>query len=100
MSYSFSAKALTVIKEGGSFMPGSRVDRRGFLMGSIASVPLIGTVMAGRPHEANNVPALGGSCNSVVIPTHEFAGNLDERLDFPADWFRPDRFQRTSDGGR
>ena len=45
-------------------------------MGSIASVPLIGTVME----------ALEGSRNSVVIPTHEFAGNLDERLDFPADW--------------
>jgi hypothetical protein len=55
-------------------------------MGSIASVPLIGTVMAAGPHQANNVPALEGSHNSVVTPTHEFAGNLDERLDFPADW--------------
>jgi nickel-dependent lactate racemase len=55
-------------------------------MGGIASVPLIGTVMAAGPHQANNVAALGGSRNSVVIPTHEFAGNLDERLDFPADW--------------
>ena len=27
-------------------MPGSRVDRRGLLMGTIASVPLIGTVVA------------------------------------------------------
>ncbi len=26
------------------------------------------------------------SVRSVVIPTHEFCGNLDERLDFPADW--------------
>jgi nickel-dependent lactate racemase len=32
------------------------------------------------------VAALKGSAKSVVIPTHEFYGNLDERLDFPADW--------------
>ena len=32
------------------------------------------------------VAALKGSAKSIVIPTHEFQGNLDERLDFPADW--------------
>jgi len=38
---------------------------------------------SGRPTQ---VSQLKGSAKSVVIPTHEFYGNLDERLDFPADW--------------
>jgi nickel-dependent lactate racemase len=67
-------------------MSGYRLDRRSFLTGTFASVPLIGTAMAAGSNQAENVPALKGSRNSVVIPTHEFAGNLDERLDFPADW--------------
>jgi nickel-dependent lactate racemase len=67
-------------------MPSTRLDRRGFLTGSFASVPLIGTMMAAGPHQAREVPALKGSRNSVVIPTHESAGNIEERLDFPADW--------------
>jgi hypothetical protein len=67
-------------------MKSSHLDRRGFLAGSFASVPLIGTMMAAGPHQPIDVPALKGSRNSVVIPTHEFAGNIYERLDFPADW--------------
>jgi nickel-dependent lactate racemase len=61
------------------------VNRRGFLAG-IGSVPLIGTALAAEPYQATKVGALKGSAKSVVIPTHEWAGNLDERLDFPADW--------------
>jgi nickel-dependent lactate racemase len=49
-------------------------------------VPLIGTALAAGPFQARQVGALKGSAHSVVIPTHEFQGNLDERLDFPADW--------------
>jgi lactate racemase len=41
------------------------------------AVPLIGAGVASR---------VRGAERSVIIPTHEFAGNLDERLDFPSDW--------------
>lgn len=61
-----------------------RVNRRAFLRGGGA--PLIGTALAAGPYQAKEVGALKGSAHSVVIPTHEFQGNLDERLDFPADW--------------
>jgi hypothetical protein len=27
-----------------------------------------------------------GSARSVVIPTHEWVGDVDERLDFPGSW--------------
>jgi lactate racemase len=64
----------------------TRFNRRSFLTDSLWSIPLIGTAMAAGPYQAKNVPALKGSRNSVVIPTHEWAGNLEERLDFPADW--------------
>jgi hypothetical protein len=47
---------------------------------------LIGTMMAVARYQAREVPALKGSRKSVVITTHEFAGNIEERLDFPADW--------------
>jgi nickel-dependent lactate racemase len=63
----------------------SSVNRRGFLRG-MGSVPLIGTALAAEPYQATKVGALKGSAKSVIIPTHEWAGNLDERLDFPADW--------------
>ncbi len=42
--------------------------------------------MAAGAYQPVKVAALKGSAKSVVIPTHEFAGNLDERLDFPSDW--------------
>jgi nickel-dependent lactate racemase len=69
-------------------MPNSDLDRRSFLgcLGALGCTPLIGTAMAAGPHQPTTVPALKGSAKSVVIPTHEFAGDLDERLDFPADW--------------
>lgn len=69
-------------------MPISIFSRRGFLKnaGRAGSIPLIGTALASGAFQATKVPALKGSAKSVVIPTHEFAGNLDERLDFPNDW--------------
>jgi lactate racemase len=68
-------------------MSGRDLQRRQFLAGiSSAAAPLIGTSMAAAPFQATQIAANKGSAKSVVIPTHEFAGFLDERLDFPADW--------------
>jgi nickel-dependent lactate racemase len=63
-------------------------SRREFIKiaGNAAAVPLIGTAMAAANLNPTQVEALKGSAKSVVIPTHEFYGNIDERLDFPADW--------------
>jgi nickel-dependent lactate racemase len=63
-------------------------SRRDFLKsaGSAAMVPLVGTALAASSYQPTRVVALKGSAKSVVIPTHEFYGNIDERLDFPADW--------------
>jgi nickel-dependent lactate racemase len=47
---------------------------------------LIGTALAPGTGLAQRVGALKGAAKSVVIPTHEFAGDIDERLDFPAAW--------------
>lgn len=60
-------------------------NRRAFLRGA-GSVPLIGAATASEPYQANQIAALKGAAKSVVIPTHEFAGELDERLDFPSNW--------------
>jgi nickel-dependent lactate racemase len=54
--------------------------------GVAGTVPLIGTALAEGAYQPKKIAALKGSSKSVVIPTHEFAGNLDERLDFPSDW--------------
>lgn len=51
----------------------------------LCSVPLIGTALAAAPYQPTQIKVRGGT-RPVVIPTHEFAGNLDERLDFPASW--------------
>jgi nickel-dependent lactate racemase len=63
-------------------------SRRSFVKsaGVAGTVPLIGTALAAGAYQPTNVPALKGSAHSVIIPTHEFYGNLDERLDFPVDW--------------
>ena len=63
-------------------------SRRSFIKraGTAGTVPLIGTALAAGAGQPTKVSALKGSAHSVVIPTHEFAGNLDERLDFPVDW--------------
>jgi nickel-dependent lactate racemase len=63
------------------------VNRRGFLRGAMAApVPLIGTALAAGAYQPTQVGALRGSAKSVLIPTHELAGMLDERLDFPSNW--------------
>ena len=69
-------------------MSGPLLNRRSFLgsLGILGCAPLIGTAMAAGLSQPVEVPALKGSAKSVIIPTHEFAGDLDERLDFPADW--------------
>ena len=61
-----------------------RIARRGFLGG--AFVPLIGTALASEPFQPVSAAALKGSARAVVIPTHEWAGELDERIEFPGDW--------------
>jgi nickel-dependent lactate racemase len=63
-------------------------SRRDFLKhaAGAASIPLIGTTLAEAFSQPTRVPALKSSAKSVVIPTHEFYGDLDERLDFPSDW--------------
>lgn len=65
----------------------SNFSRREFLgeAGKLASVPLIGTALAAGQSQPKTVPQARGG-KSVVIPTHEFAGNLDERIDFPPGW--------------
>ena len=63
----------------------SILSRRNFLR-TAGTVPLIGTALAESAYQPTKVAALKGSSKSVIIPTHEFAGNLDERLDFPNDW--------------
>jgi nickel-dependent lactate racemase len=65
-----------------------RLSRRAFLKGAgaAAGIPLIGTALAAEQSKPVQVAALKGAAKSVVIPTHEFYGNLDERLDFPVDW--------------
>lgn len=66
-------------------MSKSDFQRRAFLKGCSA-IPLIGTAMAAAPFQPQSVKTLKGSGKSVVIPTHEFAGDLDERLEFPPHW--------------
>ncbi len=70
-------------KDGAALHP-----RRAFLnrLGAVGAVPLIGTATGTAMHQPTGVPALKGATRSVIVPTHEFAGDLDERLDFPADW--------------
>jgi nickel-dependent lactate racemase len=63
----------------------SAVDRRAFLLGNRRG-SLDRTANAAGHYQPTKVAAPGSSPKSVVVPTHEFAGNLDERLDFPEDW--------------
>jgi len=44
----------------------------------------------------NESGALKGSAKSVVIPTHEWWGNTDERLDFPSNWESTSRSRRVT----
>jgi nickel-dependent lactate racemase len=70
-------------------MPSNVYDRRKFLKitaGAAGWVPLIGTATALLPNQPTHASSIKGSAKSVVIPTHEWAGDLHERLDFPGDW--------------
>ncbi|MBZ5581245.1 MAG: lactate racemase domain-containing protein [Acidobacteriia bacterium] len=62
-------------------------SRRSFLghAATLGTVPLIGTALAAGPFQTKSAPKTQGG-KAVVIPTHEQAGNLDERLDFPPGW--------------
>jgi nickel-dependent lactate racemase len=65
------------------------ISRREFLQNgikSVAAAKLIGTAMAPGMLLAESVPALKGNARQVVIPTHEHFGDIEERLDFPANW--------------
>jgi len=57
------------------------MDRAG-----LASAQLIGAALLPGKGIAQSVAAAKGSPKSVVIPTHEWAGDIDERLDFPGAW--------------
>jgi nickel-dependent lactate racemase len=64
-------------------------SRRSFLQGggkALAAARLIGTTTASGMFLADAAQTLGGAAKSVVIPTHEHWGDLEERLDFPAAW--------------
>jgi len=63
-------------------------DRRVFLklVGAAGWVPLIGTSTLSALSQPTHAPSAKGNAKSVVIPTHEWCGELDERLDFPGDW--------------
>jgi nickel-dependent lactate racemase len=64
-------------------------DRREFLIATglgVTAPRLIGTALAAGQNLPDSVPLLKGSRKSVVIPTHEFLGDIEERLDFPAAW--------------
>jgi nickel-dependent lactate racemase len=54
--------------------------------GGLASARLIGTTLLPGKFLAQEVSQLRGSAKSLVISTHEFYGNLDERIDFPNSW--------------
>ena len=68
-------------------MPDDRSNRRQFLgqATKIGSIPLIGTALAAAPFQPTSTPKTAGG-KFVIIPTHEHAGDLDERLDFPPEW--------------
>src|SRR5271169_1586821 len=54
-------------------------DRRLFLK-------LVGTSTVAALSQPTHASSIKGSAKTVVIPTHEWCGELDERLDFPGDW--------------
>jgi lactate racemase len=64
-------------------------SRRSFLERggkTLAAARLIGTATAPGMFLADAAQSLGGSAKSVVIPTHEHWGDIEERLDLPAAW--------------
>src|ERR1035437_9962224 len=64
-------------------------NRREFLSGGAAglvSARLIGTGLAAGSFLPEAVAAIKGKQQSVTIPTHEFFGDIEERIDLPASW--------------
>src|ERR1035437_1523970 len=68
-------------------MSDNQSNRRQFLKqaGKSGSIPLIGTALAATPFQPRTTPKTAGG-KSIIIPTHEHAGERDERLDFPPGW--------------
>jgi lactate racemase len=62
------------------------LSRRDFLRVGPASAPLVGTALAAGSFLPQAVAALQGKQQSVTIPTHEFFGDIEERIDLPASW--------------
>ena len=62
------------------------LSRRDFLRVGPASAPLVGTALAAGSFLPKTVAALQGRQQSVTIPTHEFFGDIEERIDLPASW--------------
>lgn len=63
--------------------------RRAFLRTTgtgLGSISLIGTRLAGGSSLPDTVSSLKGSRQSVLISTHEFRGDIEERLDLPESW--------------
>ena len=69
-------------------MPSNLYDRRKFLkmIGVAGTVPLIGTSTAFGFSQPAHASSIKGSVKTVTIPTHEWTGDINERLDFPGDW--------------
>lgn len=64
-------------------------NRREFLSiggAGLASARLIGTGLAAGSFLPQAVAALKGEPQSVTIPTHEFFGDIEERIDLPVSW--------------
>ena len=62
------------------------LSRRDFLRVGPVSAPLVGTALAAGSFLPKTVAALQGRQQSVSIPTHEFFGDIEERIDLPASW--------------
>jgi nickel-dependent lactate racemase len=63
--------------------------RRTFLLAAgagLGSSRLIGTALGSGSFLSDSVNSLKGSRQSVSIPTHEFRGDIEERIDLPASW--------------
>ncbi len=70
-------------------MSGGSLNRREFLLAAglgLGLPHLIGTSLSAEKHLHDSVSSLKGNCKSVQILTHEFRGDIEERLDFPAAW--------------
>jgi nickel-dependent lactate racemase len=65
------------------------MDRRDFIkagMKAAAGARLIGTAMAAGAFLPEEVSALKGRASRVTVSTHEHYGDIEERIDLPANW--------------